>query len=104
MKSLVRSVDALATIVERILAMPVLGGLSHMITTQERRRASARRLRPRKWRRAATMTAIEMKGLMAARASINAEVFEKHKDAMAEFSGICGSHQDYLWDVVHETP
>ena len=57
-----------------------------------------------KWRRAATMTATDMKGLMAARASINAEVFEKHKDAMAEFSGICGSHQDYLWNVVHETP
>ncbi len=57
-----------------------------------------------KWRRVATMTAPDMKQLMAARAAIFEEFGKKHEAVGKEFNEICGSHQDYLWDVVHETP
>ena len=57
-----------------------------------------------KWRRAVTTTATDVKTLLAARNAIMAEVNEKAKAASDEFSEICGSHQDYIWNVVHEKP
>jgi hypothetical protein len=57
-----------------------------------------------KWRRVATMTAPDLKSLFAARDAIFAEVNEKAAAAGDEFGEICGSHQDYLWNIVHETP
>jgi hypothetical protein len=57
-----------------------------------------------KWRRAATMTATDTKSLFAARNAIFAEVNEKAEAASNEFGEICGSHQDFLWNIVHETP
>jgi len=57
-----------------------------------------------KWRRVATMTATDTKSLFAARNAIFAEVNEKAEAAMNELGGICGSHQDYLWNIAHETP
>ena len=57
-----------------------------------------------KWRRVATMTATDTKALFAARSAIFKEIYEKAEPAMDEFGEICGSHQDYLWNIVHETP
>jgi len=31
-------------------------------------------------------------------------VNENHGDLAREFSQICDSHTDYLWDIVHESP
>jgi hypothetical protein len=39
-----------------------------------------------------------------ARNAIFAEVNEKAEAAGDEFGEICGSHQDSLWNIVHETP
>ena len=57
-----------------------------------------------KWRRVATMTATDEKALFAARNAIFEEIDEKAQAAMDEFGEICGSHQDYLWNIAHETP
>ncbi len=56
------------------------------------------------WRRLLTMTAADHTGLLATRAKIIAEIMEKHEQAGTEFDGICDSHQDYMWNIVHETP
>ena len=50
------------------------------------------------------MTGSDAKSLFAARAAIFAEINEKHEAASKEFAEICGSHQDMLWNVVHEAP
>jgi hypothetical protein len=57
-----------------------------------------------RWRRLGTMTATDAKALMAARGSILGEIGDKHEAASNEFSEICGSHQDYIWNLLHETP
>ena len=57
-----------------------------------------------KWRRVATTTAADVKTLLAARNAIFAEVNEKAKTASDEFNSICGSHQDYIWDIEHDVP
>lgn len=57
-----------------------------------------------KWRRAATMTAPDTKSMFAARNAIMAEINDKAEAASDEFGEICGSHQDYLWNIMHETP
>ena len=57
-----------------------------------------------KWRRIATMTATDTKALFAARNAIFEEVNEKAEAASDEFSEICGSHQDFLRNIMHETP
>jgi hypothetical protein len=57
-----------------------------------------------KWRRVTTMTGTDAKSLLAARNVILAEVNAKAEAASNEFGEICGSHQDYLWNILHETP
>jgi hypothetical protein len=57
-----------------------------------------------KWRRIATMTATDTKALFAARNAIFKEINEKAEAASKEFSEICGSHQDYVWNILQETP
>jgi len=57
-----------------------------------------------KWRRVATMTAPDITSLFSARDAIFEEINEKAEAASDEFGEICGSHQDYLWNIVHETP
>jgi hypothetical protein len=55
-----------------------------------------------KYRRLATMTASDMDALMDARASI---VQALQNDPLGEdLNSICGSHQDYLWDVKFQAP
>lgn len=56
------------------------------------------------WRRLATMTGKDHKAVLAARAKILEEIGEKQKAAGEEFSAICGSHADYMWNIELETP
>lgn len=57
------------------------------------------------YRKLATMTAANYSDLLKARAAILDKIYAngENKDA-AEFNEICDSHQDYLWDIVHEYP
>ena len=57
------------------------------------------------WRRILTMGAADHKMLMRARTAILAEFDDrKVKRAAEEFNDICPSHQDYLWDILVQTP
>lgn len=57
------------------------------------------------WRRILTMGAADHKTLMRAREAILAEFDDrKVKRAAEEFNEICPSHQDYLWDILVQTP
>lgn len=56
------------------------------------------------WRRLATMTAADDKSLMKARSAIIQELIDDHGDALEEYSSICGSHQDYIWDIQISKP
>jgi hypothetical protein len=57
-----------------------------------------------KYRRLATYTAPDFDKLIAGRAAVIAALIEKHGDAAEEFNSICSSHQDYMWNIVHEKP
>jgi hypothetical protein len=57
-----------------------------------------------KWRRIVTMTAADRKSLIAARSAIVEEIDTGRVDAAREFDSICGSHQDFIWNIVHEKP
>jgi hypothetical protein len=58
-----------------------------------------------KYRRLGTMTANDFPGLLEARGEILAAIYGDGDNAEAnEFNDICGSHSDYLWDIVHEKP
>ncbi len=58
-----------------------------------------------KWRRILTMGAADHKILMKARAAIIDE-FDDRKVARAaeEINKICHTHQDYMWDILVQTP
>ena len=50
-----------------------------------------------------TMTARDHKALLAARAEAIAMTYDEGDNAAGrEFSDICGSHEDYMWNIVHE--
>lgn len=59
-----------------------------------------------KYRRLLTTTAADHKSGMKARNELINSVFgSEEMDAIgAEFTDICGSHADYMWDIVHEMP
>ncbi|MBT8131396.1 MAG: hypothetical protein KJO35_03945, partial [Gammaproteobacteria bacterium] len=53
-----------------------------------------------KYRKLSTMTAADWPTLFATRAAIFADLAD---NVLAEeFSEICGSHSDYMWDIKHE--
>jgi len=57
-----------------------------------------------KYRRLGTMTAANYDDLLKAWGEILEEIYGDGDNAEAnEFSEICTSHTDYLWDIVHET-
>ena len=57
-----------------------------------------------KYRRLGTMTAANYDDLLKAWGEILEEIYGDGDNAEAnEFSEICTSHSDYLWDIVHET-
>jgi hypothetical protein len=56
-----------------------------------------------KYRRLGTMTATNYADLFEAWNQILDTLYEgEDSEAAVEFSDICGSHADYLWDIVHE--
>ena len=56
------------------------------------------------WRRLAVMTAADHVTLLQVRNAVIEEMAAKHGETAEEFDEICGSHQDYMWDIVFETP
>ena len=57
-----------------------------------------------KYRRLATMSAADTATLVKSRDAIIADLLENHEEAMNEFSSICSSHQDYIWDIIMAKP
>lgn len=54
-------------------------------------------------RKLQTMTGKDHKAVLAARAEAIAATYDEGGNAAGvEFSDICGSHEDYLWNIVHE--
>jgi len=56
------------------------------------------------WRRLLTLTGTDHVSLLAARDAIIEEMVAKHEAVTKEYDDICDSHQDYMWNIVHETP
>ena len=54
------------------------------------------------FRRLFTMTGADYATLMDARGEALAAQYPEDSAVGEEFANICGNHQDYLWDVVHE--
>ena len=57
-----------------------------------------------KYRRVLTLTGKDHPSLMKARDAAIEELLAKQEAAMEEFTGICNSHADYLWDVETAKP
>jgi len=57
-----------------------------------------------KYRRLQTMTATSHKALLKARGELIDEMYVDGNKAGEEFTEICGSHADYMWDIQLETP
>ena len=59
-----------------------------------------------KYRRLLTMTGADHKSLMQARNELIESAFnaEGMEEIGTEFTDICGSHSDYMWDIAHEKP
>ena len=55
-----------------------------------------------KYRRLATMTADDWPTLLKIRGEIFDAMDEADNPLADEFSEICGSHSDYLWEIQHE--
>jgi hypothetical protein len=51
------------------------------------------------YRRLLNMRGVDHNSVMAAWGEIIGELTTNHADAMTEFAQICGSHQDYLWNI-----
>jgi hypothetical protein len=52
-----------------------------------------------KYRRLLNMRGADHSGLMTGWGAVLADVGANHEDALSEFADICGSHQDYLWNI-----
>lgn len=57
-----------------------------------------------KYRRLQTMTAADHKALLKARGELLDEMYAEDSAAGKEFTEICGSHADYMWDIQLEKP
>jgi len=56
------------------------------------------------YRRLQTMTGPNHKALMKARAEVIEAMYPDNSKPGEEFTSICGSHADYMWDIQIETP
>jgi len=52
-----------------------------------------------RFRKLQTMTAPDMKSLMAARGDAIAAIYAEGSEIGDEFSDVCGAHVDYMWDI-----
>lgn len=57
-----------------------------------------------KYRRLQTISGTDHKTLLAARGELIEAMYGDDNEAGAEFSSICGSHEDYMWDIELESP
>ena len=57
-----------------------------------------------KYRRLQTLTGGDHKSLLAARGELIDAMYGDDNEAGAEFSSICGSHVDYMWNIALEKP
>jgi hypothetical protein len=57
-----------------------------------------------KYRRLQTMTGSDHKSLLKARGELIEEMYAEDSKAGEEFTDICGSHSDYMWNIQIETP
>jgi hypothetical protein len=57
-----------------------------------------------KYRRLQTMSGADHKSLLAARGELIDAMYGDDNEAGAEFSSICGSHEDYMWDIELASP
>jgi hypothetical protein len=59
-----------------------------------------------KYRRLLTMTAADHKSLLNTRNALIEAAFDAEgmEEIGTEFTDICGSHSDYMWDIEHEKP
>lgn len=57
-----------------------------------------------KYRRLQTMTAGNHKALLKARGELIEEMYPEGSEVGQEFTEICGSHSDYMWNIQIETP
>ena len=57
-----------------------------------------------KFRRLQTLTGTDHKSLLAARGELIEAMYPEGSEVGMEFTSICGSHEDYMWDIAHETP
>ena len=57
-----------------------------------------------KWRRLFYSSAPSLDGLIDAPDAISPEIKKAHPSAGQVFGEICNSHEDYIWNIVHETP
>ena len=57
-----------------------------------------------KYRKLQTMTATSHNALLKARGELLDEMYAEGNAAGEEFTEICGSHADYMWDIQLETP
>jgi hypothetical protein len=55
-----------------------------------------------RFRRLQTMTAVDHKTMLAARAEAIAAIYADDSKMGAEFDDICDAHVDYMWDVISE--
>ncbi len=57
-----------------------------------------------RYRRLQTITGADTASVVQARNDLLQHMNENHSELGEEFGDICGSHSDYLWDIVHEAP
>lgn len=57
-----------------------------------------------RYRRLQTITSADYVSVVQANGALAQYTNESHSDLGEEFSDICGSHSDYLWDIIHEAP
>lgn len=57
-----------------------------------------------KYRRLQTMSGADHKSLLAARGELIDAMYGDDNEAGAEFSSICGSHEDYMWNIEMANP
>ncbi len=57
-----------------------------------------------RYRRLQTITGADYASVVQANGGLSLYADDNHPEVGEEFNEICGSHSDYLWDIVHEAP
>jgi hypothetical protein len=57
-----------------------------------------------RYRRLQTITGADNASVVQANAGLSQYADDNHPELGEEFNDICGTHTDYLWDIVHEAP